>query len=189
MTLDHAGPGRPCAIADALAVVGDRWSLLIVREIALGNRRFSQIARNTGAPRDRLSLRLKDLVASGVVERREYRTHPQYFEYELTAAGNDLVPVLHVLRDWGERWVMGFAPMEFEHHDHTFTPVVVCGECGDRVCENDVRRHSTVTGWDVHGPLSAKQTTRSRAAGAQTAARAAGAQTAARAPRSDGHLR
>ena len=66
-------PGRPCAIAASLEVVGDRWSLLVVREVALGNHRFTEIARGTGAPRDRLTTRLRDLVDAGVLERRPYQ--------------------------------------------------------------------------------------------------------------------
>jgi len=62
--------GRPCSIAASLEIVGDRWSLLAVREVLFGNHRFSEIARNTGAPRDRLAARLKSLVAAGVLERR-----------------------------------------------------------------------------------------------------------------------
>lgn len=171
MTRASGAPGRPCAIADALAVVGGRWSLLIIREIALGNRRFGQIARNTGAPRDRLASRLKDLVASGVIERRECQTEPRYFEYGLTPAGNDLLAVLHVLRDWGERWVVGYAPMEFEHDQHIFNPMVVCEQCGDQVGDNDVRLRSTVGGWDVGGPLPAGRTKPSRVADVRTVVR------------------
>ena len=66
-------PGRPCSMAAALDVVGDRWSLLIVREVSFGNGRFSQIATNTGAPRDRLAARLKTLVDAGVLEALERR--------------------------------------------------------------------------------------------------------------------
>ena len=66
-TIDLARlPGRPCSIAAALELVGERWSLLVIREIAWGSHRFSDIARGTGAPRDRLSARLTALVAAGV---------------------------------------------------------------------------------------------------------------------------
>ncbi|KPI18545.1 transcriptional regulator, HxlR family [Actinobacteria bacterium OK006] len=63
-------PGRPCAVTSSLELVGDRWSLLIVREVTFGNHRFSQIARNTGAPRDRLAARLRSLVDAGILDRR-----------------------------------------------------------------------------------------------------------------------
>ena len=80
-------PGRPCSVAAALNLVGEKWALLAVREIAFGNKRFDAIARNTGAPRDRLAARLRALEAGGVVARRQYSEHPPRYEYELTEAG------------------------------------------------------------------------------------------------------
>ena len=98
-------PGRPCPIAASLELVGERWSLLVVREVSLGNHRFSEIARGTGAPRDRLSARLNALVDAGVLERRPYSTAPPRSGYHLTAAGRDLLPVLQALLQWGNRWL------------------------------------------------------------------------------------
>jgi DNA-binding HxlR family transcriptional regulator len=97
------GP-RPCKVADALAVVGDRWSLLVVRELAFGVRRFSDIQNNTGAPRQILTARLRKLETRGVVARRRYQEHPARDEYVLTEAGRELSPVLRSLRSWGERY-------------------------------------------------------------------------------------
>ena len=94
-------PGRPCSVAAALNLVGEKWALLAVREIAFGNKRFDAIARNTGAPRDRLAARLRALEAGGVVERRQYSEHPPRYEYELTEAGLELRSVLIALRSWG----------------------------------------------------------------------------------------
>ncbi|QIG45857.1 helix-turn-helix transcriptional regulator [Nocardioides anomalus] len=94
-------PGRPCPIAASLEVVGERWALLVVREIVLGSTRFDQIVRGTGAPRDRVAARLKVLEEAGVVERRAYQERPQRFEYALTDAGRALVPVLDALLTWG----------------------------------------------------------------------------------------
>ena len=74
-------PGRPCPIAASLEVVGERWALLVVRELALGSRRFSDIAAGTGAPRDRIAARLKSLERAGVIERRQYQDAPARFEY------------------------------------------------------------------------------------------------------------
>ncbi len=99
-------PGRACSIAAALEVIGDRWSLLAVREVSFGRHRFSEILEGTGAPRDRLAARLKGLVAAGVLERRQYQEAPARFDYHLTEAGHDLVPVLSALRTWGDRWVV-----------------------------------------------------------------------------------
>lgn len=99
--------GRPriCSIADALEVVGERWSLLILRELGFGVHRFQDIQVNTGAPRETLALRLRKLEETGVIERRRYSEHPPRDEYVLTDAGRDLSPVLTALREWGERHV------------------------------------------------------------------------------------
>src|SRR6059058_4259450 len=108
-------PGRPCPIAASLELVGERWSLLVVREVSLGNHRFSEIAQGTGAPRDRLSARLSALVAAGVLERRPYSTSPARSGYHLTAAGWDLMPVLHGLLHWGNRWLAEEPPVTLRH--------------------------------------------------------------------------
>lgn len=94
-------PGRPCPIAAALEVVGERWSLLVVREIALGATHFSDIVRGTGAPRDRIAARLKALENAGVVVRSPYQSAPQRYEYRLTESGEALIPVLDALLTWG----------------------------------------------------------------------------------------
>lgn len=109
-SIEH-GPGlrpdgpRLCSIADALDVVGDRYSLLVLREIGFGVRRFSEIRQNTGAPRETLTARLRKLEHAGIVERQRYSERPPRDEYELTAAGEALLPVLRSLREWGERFV------------------------------------------------------------------------------------
>ena len=94
-------PGRPCPIAGALELVGERWALLIVRELALGNSRFENIVRGTGAPRDRVTARLKALDEAGVIHRIPYRAAPPRFDYQLTDAGRALLPVLDALLAWG----------------------------------------------------------------------------------------
>ena len=94
-------PGRPCPIAASLEVVGERWALLVIREIVMGSRRFTDIVRGTGAPRDRIAARLRVLEEAGVIERRAYQDHPTRFEYALTESGVALVPVLDALLAWG----------------------------------------------------------------------------------------
>lgn len=94
-------PGRPCPIAAALDVVGERWALLIVRELALGNSRFDDIVRGTGAPRDRVAARIKALDEAGVIERTPYQESPPRFDYRLTDSGRALVSVLDALLAWG----------------------------------------------------------------------------------------
>lgn len=94
-------PGRACPIAASLELVGERWSLLIIRELALSNRRFSGIVEQTGAPRDRVAARLKALEQVGVIRRTPYQQAPPRFEYHLTESGRALIPVLTALTAWG----------------------------------------------------------------------------------------
>ncbi|MGA7134177.1 MAG: helix-turn-helix domain-containing protein [Mycobacterium sp.] len=94
-------PGRCCPIAAALDLVGERWALLIVRELALGNSHFQDIVRGTGAPRDRVAARLKALDEAGVIRRVPYQAAPPRFDYQLTESGRALIPVLDALLAWG----------------------------------------------------------------------------------------
>jgi DNA-binding HxlR family transcriptional regulator len=99
-------PGRPCPIAASLEVVGERWALLVVREIWMGQHRFTDIVRGTGAPRDRVAARLRTLEEAGVIERRPYSEAPARSGYHLTASGTALVPVLRALLAWGREHVV-----------------------------------------------------------------------------------
>jgi DNA-binding HxlR family transcriptional regulator len=125
---------RICSVARSLEVVGEKWALLAVREVFLGNRRFDEIVRRTGAPRDTMAARLKTLVDAGVMERRPYSEHPVRHEYFLTAAGRDLYPVITTLREWGDRYLSdeGGPPAVFEHTcGHPLTTRLVCKACGE----------------------------------------------------------
>ncbi|BBZ29428.1 hypothetical protein MMAD_37230 [Mycolicibacterium madagascariense] len=116
-------PGRPCPIAAALEVVGERWALLTVREIALGSDRFGQIVAGTGAPRDRIAARLKSLEAAGIVTRAPYQDRPRRDAYRLTDAGRDLVPVLDALLEWGSRHAVApDDPLRPRRYRRTETP-------------------------------------------------------------------
>ncbi len=99
-------PGRPCPIAASLEVVGERWALLVVREVAMGARRFNEIVAGTGAPRDRIASRLATLVEAGVLDRRQYQGGPPRFEYHLTESGLALLPVLESLLAWGRTYAV-----------------------------------------------------------------------------------
>ncbi|MFE5792153.1 winged helix-turn-helix transcriptional regulator [Streptomyces sp. NPDC056503] len=96
-----------CAIAQAAAVIGDWWSLLIVREAARGRHRFDELQRELDISRKVLTERLGHLVDSGVLERVPYQRGPVRHEYRLSAAGRDLLPVLVSMQDWADRWVLG----------------------------------------------------------------------------------
>lgn len=98
-----------CPIARALAVVGDRWTVLILRELFLGVKRFEEFQLQTGMSSHLLSTRLKRLEADGIVARRRYQDRPVRHEYRLTEKGLDFYPLLLSLKAWGEKWG-GFAP-------------------------------------------------------------------------------
>lgn len=133
---------RACSIARTLEIVGEKWALLAVREVFLGDRRFDEMVRRTGAPRDTLAARLKTLVAHGIMERRQYSEHPARFEYRLTAAGRELYPVIMTLLRWGDDHLAGGdgPPMVLEHScGHRMVPKVVCEACGEGVDARNTR--------------------------------------------------
>lgn len=110
-------PGRPCPIAAALELVGERWALLVVREVALGAHRFGDIVRGTGAPRDRIAARLKSLESAGVLTRLRYQDNPPRDEYLLTESGYALIPVLDALLTWGKSHAIDAAdPLQPDHY-------------------------------------------------------------------------
>jgi DNA-binding HxlR family transcriptional regulator len=134
-------------------MVGDRWALLILRELLLGNHRFDQLARNTGAPRDRLAVRLRDLESAGVVTREQYQERPARFEYRLTDSGRELAPVIRALRDWGDKWAVPEPPMVFRHTcGHEVRTVHICRHCGQQVHDAELTAESRVPEWDLGGP-------------------------------------
>jgi DNA-binding HxlR family transcriptional regulator len=132
---------RVCSITDALSLVGDRYALLVVREIRYGRTRYTELLTGTGAPRDVLARRLRELEEAGIVERRPYSERPPRHEYVLTEAGVELHPVLLQLKEWGDRHCNpGTEPVVFEHTcGAEFHAVTVCEACGERVREGELR--------------------------------------------------
>ncbi|NUQ99684.1 MAG: helix-turn-helix transcriptional regulator [Streptomyces sp.] len=149
---------RPCSIADTLTLVGEKYSLLVVREVCLGNGRFDQLVRNIGAPRDVLAARLRRLVDAGILTKRAYSERPQRFEYRPTQAGLELEPVLMTLKEWGDRHLRNGVdlPMAVEHIcGNELVPVVTCDACGRPVHHEDLTAHPQAEGWTVKGPSAA----------------------------------
>jgi DNA-binding HxlR family transcriptional regulator len=124
-----------CPIARSLSVVGDRWSMLVLREAFLGTRRFEDFQQRTGAARNVLSDRLEKLVEHQVLERRPYQEKPTRYEYRLTEKGLDLYPVLMALVRWGDRWLDDGRGRPIEHRHKACGRVMqmeaVCSECGE----------------------------------------------------------
>ncbi len=135
MRWDEVGEAR-CSIARTLSVIGDRWTLLVLRDCFLGVRRFDDFQRGLGLSPHLLSQRLAKLARHGILERRTYRERPRREEYRLTAKGRDLYPVIASLLRWGDRWMWGEAeerPVELVHRacGRRTTPTLACSECGE----------------------------------------------------------
>jgi len=126
-----------CSVARALSIVGDRWTTLIIRDAFVGIRRFDDFQKNLGITRHRLADRLERLVEERVFERRAYQSKPVRYEYRLTAKGRDLYPVILMLKDWGDKWLIGpDGPPTVHRHTgcgHVIRPRLVCPECGEPV--------------------------------------------------------
>jgi DNA-binding HxlR family transcriptional regulator len=97
--------GQNCSIARALEVVGDRWTLLIVRDVSLGRHRFDELLASLGVASNVLTDRLNRLVDDGILERAQYSERPARFEYHLTRKGRDLGLPLLALMQWGDRYL------------------------------------------------------------------------------------
>lgn len=126
----------PCSIAATLSVIGDRWTLLILRDIFRGVRRFTQLREDLGIAKNILSDRLQKLVDAGVLETAEYQQRPVRHEYRLTAKGQDLSPSLVALMHWGDRWYADDVPPTVLVHDECGTPlenVTRCPECSEDI--------------------------------------------------------
>jgi DNA-binding HxlR family transcriptional regulator len=138
-----AAEPRVCPVARTLDVVGEKWALLAVREVFLGNGRFDEMVRRTGAPRDTLAARLRTLVDAGILERQQYSVHPARFEYLLTKAGTELYPVMLTLMRWGVRHLgmeTGW-PATLEHScGQRLSPQLICEACGEPIHSRDVRQ-------------------------------------------------
>jgi DNA-binding HxlR family transcriptional regulator len=132
-----------CSIARSLSVVGDRWTLLILREAFLRTRRFEDFQGHLGMTRHRLADRLRKLVEHGILDRVRYEERPPRYEYRLTEKGADLYPVIASLVTWGDRWMAGDGgiPIELVHRPcgHAVTPRLMCPDCQQPIQARDMR--------------------------------------------------
>ncbi len=141
----HELSEQPCSVARSLAVVGDRWTLMIVRDLFLGATRFEQLRRSLKISRTVLTDRLNLLEAEGVVKKRPYQEKPTRYRYLLTPKGMDLYPVIMTLVHWGDKHYAGEngPPVLYQHRTcgHDFTPVLTCSECNGELTTLDTRVH------------------------------------------------
>jgi DNA-binding HxlR family transcriptional regulator len=131
-----------CSIARSLELIGERWTLLVLREAFTGARRFDEFAERLGVARNVLAARLALLVDEAVLERRRYQDRPERFEYRLTEKGLDLFEVLAALMHWGDRWYAPAGPPRVIRHRECGGAVgdgLTCERCGARVSARDVR--------------------------------------------------
>jgi DNA-binding HxlR family transcriptional regulator len=128
-------------MSGVLDIVGERWTLLILRDLFVGMARFEDIRRDLGIASNVLTVRLKSLEGHGIVERRQYQTAPVRHEYRLTAKGADLYPVILTLLAWGDKWLCGPpGPAELSVHNKCGLPTtakVVCAHCGAELTAAD----------------------------------------------------
>ena len=131
-----------CSVARALSVLGERWTLLIIRDAFRGTRRFDDFQRSLGVTRHRLSERLGKLVDEGVLTRVAYMERPTRYEYRLTRKGLALYPVLMTLSQWGDDWMDdGNGPPQRYRHSlcgKQTRAVLSCDECGDPLRPEEV---------------------------------------------------
>ncbi|QOZ51482.1 helix-turn-helix domain-containing protein [Bradyrhizobium sp. CCBAU 53338] len=136
---------EPCSLARTIGVIGDRWTLLILRESFLRKRRFEQFQSALGITRHLLAERLKKLVRNGVLRRVPYQESPKRYEYILTQKGLDLHPIMMALVHWGDTHLADERgrPIVHEHKKcgKLFDPVMVCSECGEPLSAKDVVAH------------------------------------------------
>lgn len=134
-----------CSVARTVSVIGDRWTLLILRDCFLRVRRFEAFQERLGITRHLLADRLKKLVAAGVLKREPYQERPRRYEYRLTEKGLALHPILMAIMHWGDTEMADAAgpPMLFEHKEcgQLFAPVTCCSACGKPVAARTVRVH------------------------------------------------
>lgn len=133
--------GQNCSVARALEVIGERWTVLIIRDAFLGVRRFEDFQRDLGLSRGVLTDRLNRLLEAGIFERRLYQERPERHEYRLTEKGRDLWPVTVALLRWGDRYYAEQGPPRLVLHRDCggeVTERLTCAKCGAELTARDV---------------------------------------------------
>ena len=134
--------GMNCSAVRVMDLIGERWTLLVLREAFMGVRRFSDMQRDLGVARNILSDRLKHLVEHGILERRRYQERPDRFEYRLTEKGKELQPAILTLMKWGDDHMSPDGPpvlLEHTECGHDMEPVLVCSHCAEPLNSRNVK--------------------------------------------------
>ncbi len=133
--------GQNCSVAKSLELIGERWTMLVVREVFLGNRRFDEMAARLSIARNVLTTRLARLVEEGVLEKVRYQERPERFEYRLTEKGLDLWPIMVSLIQYGDRYYATQGPPLILRHKGCGGQVDahrICSTCGERLTAREV---------------------------------------------------
>lgn len=134
---------QACSMSRTLSVIGDRWTLLILRDCFMRVRRFDDFQERLGIGRPILADRLKKLLEAFVLTKVAYQINPTRYEYRLTAKGLDLYPVIMGIVHWGDLHMAGKKGRPILHHhlncNHQFDPVMVCSECQEPLAAPEVR--------------------------------------------------
>lgn len=132
----------PCSVARTLDIIGEWWTLLILRDVFYGVRRFEGLRSHLGISRKVLTNRLQRLTDEQIVKKVLYQKHPPRSEYKLTQKGLDLLPVLLSIMKWGDRWMAepDMTPVIFVHKDcgAETTPKIVCSHCGGELNAHNI---------------------------------------------------
>jgi len=157
---DHAD--KLCPVARTLGIVGDNWTLLILRNCFMGVRRFDDFQQQLGLTRHVLANRLKKLVEEGILEKVPYGNSTSRFEYKLTNKGKDLYPVLLSLVNWGNKWMFNGdeRPIKHIHKScgHEINPTLHCDECGEKFSAKDIRIEASKSVHELAKELGSQQT-------------------------------
>lgn len=130
-----------CSLAQTLEAVGDWWAPLIVRDVSIGINRFDDLVRDLGISRNLLTERLGHMIEVGILTKHCYQARPERFEYRLTEAGLDLIPIMYALMDWGDKWRPTEAgpPMMTRHTCGEYVrPQICCDHCGIPLVAQDI---------------------------------------------------
>ncbi len=134
--------GQACPVARSLAFLGERWTLLVIRDLLRGPKKFHELAQSlTGVAPSVLSRRLKDLEAYGIVERQVYADHPPRAEYTLTAKGRELRPIVASIAVWGARHMPGSRVLQHADCEHPIEMAYFCPSCDRLIPPEEVGFH------------------------------------------------